>query len=147
MLPVTDAEKTLITKLTEFRKNALEALEKISDGFKLATHIANNEEDSNIRRVSIALHDISQLLSDFRISEDSDSLWISCKANQKLFYYRDSAGTPINVKNLMFALMSFELALTENINILYNISNSYISSLHFMQEALHAHITDYVDAT
>ena len=147
MLPVTDAEKALIAKLIEFRKNALETLEKISDGFKLATLIANNEEDQNIRRVSIALHDISQLISDFTISEDSDSLWISSKVNQKSLYYRDSAGTPINAKNLMFALMSFERALVENINTIHNISGSYVSSLHLMKEILHMHITDYVDAT
>ena len=144
MLPVTNAEQILITQLTDFCKSSLAVIENISDGFELAVSVLDSKNDEKVRSISTALSNAKQLLSDFRISEDSDSLWISCKVNQKLLYYRDSAGTPINSKNLMFALMSFESAFSENINIVHSISNSYVSTLHIMQAVLHTHITNYV---
>ncbi len=146
MLPVTDAEKALISKLTDFCKASLTTIENISDGFELAVSVLDNKNDENVRSISTALSNAKQLLSDFRISEDSDSLWISCKVNQKSLYYRDSAGTPINAKNLMFALMSFDRAFSENINIIHTISDAYVSTLHIMQAVLHTHITNYVES-
>lgn len=146
MLPVTNAEQTLITQLTDFCKSSLTVIEHISDGFELAVSVLDSKDDENIRSISTALSNAKQLLSDFRISEDSDTLWISCKVNQQHLYYRDSAGTPINAKNLMFALMSFDSAFSENINIIHCISDSYISTLHIMQAVLHTHITNYVKA-
>lgn len=146
MLPVTDAEKALINDLTTFRKNALEALDKISDGFKLATLVSNNTDDENIRNIATALTNVNQLLSDFQISQDSDTLWIRCKVDQKTLYYRDAAGTPINAKSFMFALMSFENALSRNIDVIHNISKSYISTLYHMKEVLHTHISNYVES-
>lgn len=146
MLPVTSAEKTLIAKLTDFCKNSLTTIEKISDGFELAINVLDSKEVENVRSISSALSNIKQLLSDFRISEDSDSLWISCKVNQQHLYYRDSAGTPINEKNLMFALMAFDSAFSENINIIHNISGAYISDLCLMKAVLRTHITNYVEA-
>ena len=146
MLPVTNAEQTLIKELSEFRENALTALDRISDGFKLAITVLDSNDNENIRRISNALSSNVKLLADFKISQDDDTLWISCKVNQKTLYYRDSAGTPINAKNLMFALMSFENTFSENINIIHSISSSYISSLYNMQKALHTFITNYVEA-
>jgi len=144
MLPVTNAEQILITQLTDFCKSSLAVIENISDGFELAVSVLDSKNDEKIHSISTALSNAKQLLSDFRISEDSDSLWISCKVNQKLLYYRDSAGTPINAKKLMFALMSFDSAFSENINAIHSISNSYVSTLHIMQAVLHTHITNYV---
>lgn len=146
MLPVTNAEQTLITKLTEFCKSSLTTIESISDGFELAVSVLDSKNDENVRSISTALSNAKQLLSDFRISKDSDSLWISCKVNQKLLYYRDSAGTPINAKNLMFALMAFDSAFSENINIIHSISDTYVSTLYLMKEVLHTHIANYVEA-
>lgn len=146
MLPVTSAEQTLITELTNFRENSLTALDRISDGFRLAITVLDSNDNENIRRISNALSSAQQLISDFKISQDADTLWISCKVNQKTLYYRDSAGTPINEKNLMFALMSFENAFSENINIIHSLSNTYISTLYHMKEVLHKFITNYVEA-
>lgn len=154
MLPVTKAEQTLITKLTEFCENALTALERISDGFELAIKVldnqnikvSDNQNNDIFLRIFNALSNAKELVSNFKISQDSDTLWISCKVNQKSLYYRDSAGTPINAKNLMFALMSFDSAFSENINIIHRISDTYVSDLHLMQEVLHTHITNYVEA-
>ena len=146
MLPLTNAEKNLIRELTEFRKNALTALERISEGFNLATKISGNENDENILRVSNAISRATQLVSDFKICEESDTLWIFCKANGQTLYYRDSTDTPITAKNLMFALMSFEKALVENINIIDSFSDIYVSTLLNMKTVLHKHITDYVKA-
>ncbi|MBQ8043182.1 MAG: hypothetical protein IJ272_03405 [Clostridia bacterium] len=152
MLPVTKAEQTLITELTEFCENALTALERISDGFELAIKVLDNQniEDQNndiFLRISNALSNVKELVSNFKISQDSDTLWISCKVNLQHLYYRDAADTPINAKNLMFALMSFESAFVENINIIHDISGTCISTLYYMKTALHTHITNYVEAT
>jgi len=91
---------------------------------------SNNE---NIHRISVALSQASQLLSDFNISQVSGTIQISHK-------------NVANTNDLIFALMSFETSFVENIDIIHDIYGKNISVLLIMKQVLRTHIINYINA-